>query len=157
MKSTSTTDLARAAAPFLDHAQITADDPAYLLRVLELLKEKVSLLSELPARCRYFFDEQYAFDPAAVEKSCAAAETCERLSQLANSYEQLDTWDATSLESTLKQLAAELGVKNALLIHPCRVAVSGMAVGPSLYHMLEVLGQERVTTRLRRAASLFQK
>ncbi|HYR58997.1 MAG TPA: hypothetical protein VEO95_10220, partial [Chthoniobacteraceae bacterium] len=34
--------------------------------------------------------------------------------------------------------------------HPARVAVSGRAIGPSLYHMLEVLGKDRVLARMQR-------
>jgi glutamyl-tRNA synthetase len=56
----------------------------------------------------------------------------------------------------LKSLAAELGVKAGELIHPCRVAASGKSHGPSLYHMLEALGRERVLARLRRAAEKFR-
>ena len=60
-------------------------------------------------------------------------------------------------EVTLKALAAELGVKTGELIHPCRVAVSGKSAGPSLYHMLEVLGRDRVLARLRRAVDRSKK
>jgi len=42
-----------------------------------------------------------------------------------------------------------------VLIHPCRVALSGQTVGPSLYHMLEVLGRDRALGRLRRASDLL--
>jgi glutamyl-tRNA synthetase len=33
------------------------------------------------------------------------------------------------------------------MVHPARVAASGRSVGPSLYHMLEVMGKERVLKR----------
>jgi Anticodon binding domain len=35
--------------------------------------------------------------------------------------------------------------------------VSGRPVGPSLYHMLEVMGQERVLSRLARTIERFGK
>ena len=59
-------------------------------------------------------------------------------------------------EAALKALATEMGIKTGELIHPCRVAVSGKSAGPSLYHMLEVLGRERVLVRLRRGAEKFR-
>jgi glutamyl/glutaminyl-tRNA synthetase len=46
-------------------------------------------------------------------------------------------------------------VKAAEFVHPARAAVSGKTVGPSLYHMLEVLGRERVFSRFQRAAKRF--
>ena len=35
-------------------------------------------------------------------------------------------------------------MKAGVLVHPCRLAVTGNTAGPSLYHLLEVLGKEKV-------------
>jgi glutamyl-tRNA synthetase len=128
------------------------DDP----RVLSLVKEKIKLLKELPSWTVYFFSDDYPFDPEAVKKSCSAPQTSERLIKLADRFTATSSWDAASLETALKALAAEIGVKTGELIHPCRVAVSGKSAGPSLYHMLEVLGRDRVLARLQRAAGKFR-
>jgi glutamyl-tRNA synthetase len=61
---------------------------------------------------------------------------------------------SAALEAALKALATELGVKAGALVQPCRVACTGKLVGPSLYHLLEVLGRERVARRLAASASL---
>jgi glutamyl/glutaminyl-tRNA synthetase len=124
--------------------------------VLALVKEKVKLLKELPEWTNYFFTDDYPYDPAAVAKSCSAPQTSDRLMKLADAYGLVNPWNAASLEAALKALAAQLGVKAAELIHPCRVAASGKSAGPSLYHMLEVLGRERVLARLRRAVDKFR-
>lgn len=128
------------------------DDP----KVLGLVKEKVKLLKELPDWINHFFTDDYPFDPEAVKKSCSAPQTSEWLTKLADKFALVTSWDAASLEAALKALATELGVKTGELIHPCRVAVSGKSAGPSLYHMLEVLGRDRVLARLRKAAEMFK-
>jgi len=128
------------------------DDP----KVLGLVKEKIKLLKELPDWIGYFFTEDYPFDPEAVKKSCSAPQTSERLLKLAEKFSTVATWDAAGLETALKALATEMGIKTGELIHPCRVAVSGKSTGPSLYHMLEVLGRDRVLARLRRGAEKFR-
>jgi glutamyl-tRNA synthetase len=79
----------------------------------------------------------------------------ERLRQLANRYRGLKTWTVEQLEAELKGLASDLGCKTGELIHPTRLAVSGRSVGPSLYHMLEVLGRDRVLTRLEKTIARF--
>ena len=124
--------------------------------VLALVKEKVKLIKELPEWTNYFFTDDFPFDPAAVAKSCSAPQTSERLTKLADKFAAVTAWDAVSLEAALKALAGELGVKAGELIHPCRVAASGKSAGPSLYHMLEVLGRDRVLARLRRGAERFK-
>ena len=39
--------------------------------------------------------------------------------------------------------------------HSCRLAVTGKTSGPSLYHLLEVLGKEKVMQRIERALTTF--
>jgi glutamyl-tRNA synthetase len=137
---------------FIDLARAFAgghDDP----KVLGLVKEKIKLLKELPDWTNYFFSDDYPFDPEAMRRSCTAPQTSERLTKLADKFTGVTAWEAASLEAALKALATELGIKTGELIHPCRVAVSGKGAGPSLYHMLEVLGRDRVLTRLRRFSS----
>ena len=124
-------------------------------KVLALVKEKIKLLKELPDWTNYFFTEDYPFDPEALKKSCSSPQTAPRLVKLAERFSALSSWDAASLETALKTLAGEMSIKTGELIHPCRVAVSGRSAGPSLYHMLEVLGRDRVLARLGRAAKRF--
>ena len=52
----------------------------------------------------------------------------------------------------MRALAESRGVKAAALIHATRVAVTGRAVSPGLFEVLELMGRERVTLRLRRGA-----
>jgi glutamyl-tRNA synthetase len=69
-------------------------------------------------------------------------------------FSTLDKFDAVELETTLKGTATKLGVKPAALIHPARLAVTGSNAGPSLYHLLEVLGKEKVLARIDRALAI---
>ena len=46
-------------------------------------------------------------------------------------------------------------MKVGVLIHPTRLAVTGNPHGPSLYHLLEVVGKAKVMQRIVRALSSF--
>ena len=141
------------AQPFLENADIDVSDKNYLRAVLSIVKEKIKLLSDVSEWTRYFFIEDYEFDPAAVEKVFGKAEAAERLIALRDEFTGIENWNLETLESTLKNLAQKLGCKTGDLVHPARVAVSGRSVGPSLYHMLEVMGKERVLKRFHRLIS----
>src|SRR5205823_8556195 len=99
----------------------------------------------------------YEFDPAAEEKVFGKPEAANRLKALREEFAGKDKWDWQSLEATLKALAQKLGCKTGDFVHRARVAVSGRSVGPSLYHMLEVMGKERVLKRFDRAIEKFSK
>jgi glutamyl-tRNA synthetase len=143
------------ARPFLEKAKIDISDQTYLRAVLSIVKEKIKLLSDVPEWTRYFFTEDYEFDPVAVEKVFGKSEAAERLLALRGKFANIDNWNLEKIEANLKALAQELGCKTGDLVHPARVAVSGRAVGPSLYHMLEVMGKERVLKRFDRMISQF--
>ncbi len=140
--------------PFIVAAHLVINDEDYLLHVLEIIKEKVKLFKDVPEWIGYFFTEDYEYDPDAVAKTFKGG-TAERLRQLAERYSALKIWSVDLLEAELKKLASDLGCKTGELIHPTRLAVSGRSVGPSLYHMLEVLGRDRVLTRLEKTAARF--
>ena len=140
---------------FIRAAGISVSDENYLFRVLEIVKEKIKLFKEVPDWIDFFFTEGFPFDQSAVEQSLRKPGAMARLRSLRDAYAALEVWSATNLESTLKHLGKEIGCKAGDLIHPARVAVSGKAIGPSLYHMFEVMGRDRVLRRIDRAIQLF--
>ncbi|MEI6561657.1 MAG: glutamate--tRNA ligase [Verrucomicrobiota bacterium] len=141
--------------PFIEKAGIPYGSAEALKPVLAIVQEKTKFLSEVPHRISFFFTEEFEFEAEAVEKAFKVPGALEKLTALADRYAASQTWTPESIEATLKATAAELGWKNKELIHPARIAVSGRAVGPSLYHMMEVLGQERTVARMRNAVERF--
>jgi glutamyl-tRNA synthetase len=141
--------------PFIEKAGIAYGSTEALHAALAIVKPKVKHLSDVPDWIGYLFTEDYAFDPAAADKALRKAGALERLAQLKAAYATVSDWNHPALEAKLKETAEQLGVKNGEFIHPARVAVSGRAVGPGLYEMLEVLGKDRVLARFDRASAEF--
>jgi len=141
--------------PFIRKAGLAISDQDYLLKVLEIVKEKVKLFKDVPDWIGYFFTENFPFAPEAAEKTLKKLGAGDRLTRLRNKYGELHEWTASGLELALKQVAAEIGCKTGELVHPARVAVSGRSVGPSLYHMLEVMRKDRVLQRMDRTLQKF--
>ncbi len=122
----------------------------YLKAALDTCKEKIKLLPDLPPFADFYFKEDVALDPETVKKDFTP-ENKPRLLKLREALLKLSVFDAATLGSTLHSLATELGVKAGVLVHPTRLACTGKTIGPSLYHLMEVLGKERVLKRLDRA------
>jgi glutamyl-tRNA synthetase len=131
-----------------------AYDLDYVKAALDTCKQKVKLFSEVPAFGGFYFREEVELSPATM-KTDFPAEHKAPLKQLREALSKQDDFSADKLGQTLKAVAAQTGAPISALVHPLRVACTGRAVGPSLYHLLEVLGQERVLHRLDRALALM--
>ena len=60
------------------------------------------------------------------------------------------------IQAAFKATAKNLGVKVGALVHPVRLACTGKTTGPSLYHLMEVLGKDRVLTAIEQALVRMQ-
>ncbi len=128
-------------------------DAAWLAEVVELYKSRAETVEDLVRQTQGLFTEEIPFDEEAVNLRLKQPGVGERLKAFADRLEKLETWDAAGAEAVCRTLAGELKLKAADLIHPARVAVTGRSVGPSLFHVLQVAGKERVITRLAAATS----
>jgi len=130
-------------------------DTGYVKAALDTCRGKIKTFTELPAYAGFYFRDDLTYDPEAAKKGFVP-ENKPRLERVCDAFGKLVTFDAASIEAALKATAAELGVKVGVLIHPTRLAVTGNPHGPSLYHLLEVLGKEKAMGRIERALALFQ-
>ena len=122
----------------------------YVKAALETCKGKVKLFGELPAYAGFYFKEEIEYDPEAAQKDFTP-ENKPRLAKLREALAKLEPFDADPIGATLKAVAQELGVKAGVLVHPTRLACCGNTAGPSLYHLLAILGKERALQRIDRA------
>lgn len=126
----------------------------WLMKIMGLLKERCRLITEFAPAASYFFTENFTYDAKGALKAFTS-EGAGFLKKLAERYTALPELSESAADQTLRSLAEELGVKPAAIIHPTRLAVSGLTGGPSLFAMLELIGKERVIARLQRAVEFI--
>jgi glutamyl/glutaminyl-tRNA synthetase len=66
----------------------------------------------------------------------------------AEALAKLEPFEADPIGATIKSVAQECGVKTGALVHPTRLACCGSTAGPSLYHLMAVLGKMLVLNRI---------
>ena len=130
-----------------------AFDPVWVGKVVELYKSRVETIEDFCRQTQGFFTEEIPFDSQAVQMRLKQPQVGGRLQVFSQRLETLSEWDCASIEAACRALAKELKLQAADLIHPTRVAVTGRAVGPSLFHVLEIAGKARTLARLRQAAA----
>jgi glutamyl-tRNA synthetase len=118
--------------------------------LVDQLQIRTKFLGDMPANCKYFFTEDYEFDPKAVEKRLAKEGVKEILLDLVERFSKVEDWRCETLENMVKELSQGNGM--GPWVHPIRVAVSGRMEGPGLFEMLQLLGKERTLKRLAAAA-----
>ncbi|HUC86378.1 MAG TPA: hypothetical protein VL970_14370, partial [Candidatus Acidoferrales bacterium] len=126
----------------------------YVKAALDTCKGKIKTFSELPGYAGFYFKEEIAYDPEAARKSFVP-DNKPRVAKLRDAFARLGKFDAASIETALKATAVELGVKVGVLVHPIRLACTGNPTGPSLYHLLEVIGKEKALARIDQALGAF--
>ena len=126
----------------------------YLRAALQTCKGKINTFDELPAYCGFYFTDDVDYNPESIAKYFTP-ENKPRLKAIRETLSTLQKFGAAEVETALKSAASKLGGKVGTIVHPTRLAVTGSNVGPSLYHLLEVLGKEKVLARIDRALSSF--
>jgi len=122
----------------------------YVKAALGTCKGKVKLFGELPAYAGFYFTDVITYDPEGAKKDFTP-ENKPRLAKLREALAQLEPFDHERIGLTLGAVAKELGIKTGLLVHPTRLACCGNPAGPSLYHLLAILGKDRALRRIDRA------
>ena len=128
----------------------------WFLKFVSLLKERCKTLKEFAEKGKYFFAFDYQYESTAVSKHFNSTEAAERLNTFADRLSSLDEFKKEKIEAALRTLADELKIKPASLIHLVRLATTGTTAGPPLFDLLELLGQEEVIKRIKRAVEFIQ-
>ena len=129
-------------------------DDSYVRAALDTCVGKFRIFAELPPYCGFYFRDDFPYNSEGVTKHFTP-ENKPRLRAMREAFAALDSFEAATLETTLKATAASLGIKAGPLVHPTRLAVTGSNAGPSLYHLLEILGKGKVLARIDRALATF--
>ncbi len=133
------------------------DDRAWLLKALELIRQRFFTLKDFSGQGRAYFSDDFDFEEAAVNKNLRKDPRLkELLPKLAERLEETDPFNAETSEVALRKLADEAGVKAGLLINGSRTMLTGQAVGPSMFEVFEILGQKRSVERLRSGVPWFE-
>ena len=142
---------------FLAHQGMTTGfAPDYIQAAVATCVGKVRILAELPAYAGFYFKDDFEYHPDSIAKNFTE-ENKPRLQAVRDAFAGVNVFDAANLEIALKATATTLGVKAGVLVHPTRLAVTGSNAGPSLYHLLEILGKEKTLSRIDRGLQVVQR
>lgn len=152
IKNMDSEKLSKELLPFLQDINIIPDDDTRFMRILDLTKVRVRTLVELRDMVKAFYTREVEYNQDALNKYINS-ETKQHLQELNERFDKLTDFTAQNLENELRQMAEQKGVKVAVLVHPCRVALTGKSVGAPLFETMELLGKAKVKERFAKIIS----
>ncbi|TLD69866.1 glutamate--tRNA ligase [Phragmitibacter flavus] len=137
------------ALPYLEKAGLVVGELSFAAKVLNCVKEKVSLASEFPEWVHFFFREDFPYEDEVKQKLAANAQAATLAQALLDGLTQSE-WDEEAIAAALPVVATEQKVKAGALMPLLRFALSGQTRGPDVKVMMILLGKPRVLARLGR-------
>ena len=124
----------------------------YRKKVLNIIYDRLKLLSDLKIYTNYFFEEPIINRELLTKnkfiKKMSEDEIENLLGVVSRRLAEETDWSADNLQTVLNELLEETGKKPAELFSLIRIAVSFAPFSPALPLTLEVLGKDRVLARL---------
>lgn len=131
-------------------------DDKYLLQIIEAMKPRIEFAYELITKCPYFYKQEFEYDNDIIKKRWTA-ETHRHLTRFCDNITRLNTPGKEEFEQALIKTSEELNISKGKLIHPLRLALSGIGTGPGIYDLLYILGKEESINRINRALEIIKE
>ena len=151
IRALSADDLSERLLPVVRAAGYTVD-AAHLRRIVPLIRERITLLTDVLTVADFFLMKELpAYDPALLVPQKGDAAMGRRVLERSRHALAQTEFQHQALEAALRGAAQELGVKAGQMFTPIRVAVTGRTAAPPLFETLEVLGRETALARIDQA------
>ena len=124
--------------------------PAYVLRVVQLVKERCVLLNDLWEQSRFFFEAPVQIDLAAISSKWNA-DKHDFFQAWIKRIGSLDDWYPGALEENFKAVAAEKNIKPGELQLPLRIMLVGGKFGPAVFEITGLIGASETIGRIESA------
>ncbi len=119
-----------------------------LAAILPHVKERTKLLTEVPGQVRFLMSEDVEYDQGSWEKVMKAPEARAAIEDARHRLSALESWDAATIEESLRAMLDQLQLNGRKGLQPIRVAISGSSVSPPLFESMEVLGKTATLARI---------
>ena len=133
---------------------ITVQDDTYFEKVLELVKDRCSLLNDFFTQASFFFKA-----PANIDIDSIKPKWDEKkqlfFAELIRAYKLMPVWEHTELEKELKEIAAANQLKPGELMLPFRIMLVGGKFGPGVFDIAGMIGREETIQRIEHTLSII--
>ena len=138
--------LAAELSPYFEAAGISQPDGEKMTAIIEVMRERAQVYPDYVEGCRYFYEAPTEYEAGTVKKRWKE-DSPVLLKAYRDKLAECE-WTLEAMEAGLRAVTEEAGAGAGRLIHPVRLAVSGVGGGPGLFELLHIVGREECLRRI---------
>ena len=128
---------------------IVVNDDEKLVEVMELIKERCTLLTDFVQQGSFFFKAPELIDTASLKPKWNDDKAM-FFDILAEKLTVADQWNASAIEQLFKDTATEKSIKVGELQLPFRIMLVGGKFGPTVFDIASIIGKEETINRIKK-------
>ncbi|MGH7726060.1 MAG: glutamate--tRNA ligase [Candidatus Eiseniibacteriota bacterium] len=136
---------------------VVGDVDRFLTKAVHAVGDRMKTLADVEGYAGFAFRDPVEIAEDAKAELVRRPDSDYRLTELADTVEKVEPFDAEALEAAVRALAERLSVKPGDLFFPARVVLTGRRVAPGIFEVMLLLGRERTVARLRAGALLWRQ
>jgi len=154
IKRTSAESLKDKVKAVLEDKGVAVNDDNYLLKIIDVVKERCTLLADFYQQASYFFEVPKEYDINSVKPKWSDAKT-DFFNTLIVMLKNEASIDAVVFEQQFKALMEEKGLKAGDVMLPFRIMLVGGKFGPHVFDIAALLGKDETINRIEQALAVF--
>lgn len=134
---------------------IEVDDDAKLSTVIDLVKDRCTLLTDFNEQAAYFFKEPKIMELHAIQPKWNETKTA-FFKEWASVLVSKDFADPHQMEEQFKELAASMQLKPGEVMMPFRIMLVGGKFGPHVFDIAHLLGKDETVKRINEVLKMLE-
>ena len=147
-------ELADLLIPILHEKGLTPE-MSYVTKICGLVKERATFIKDLAEQSMYFFIAPQSYNEAIIKKRWQE-NTAEVLMKIAEMLEGISPYDKTLAETTVKEYLYANNLNMGNIMNCLRLTIVGEAMGPDLFTIIEMIGQDEAISRIRKGVDVIK-
>jgi glutamyl-tRNA synthetase len=131
-------------------------DVPVLDKVISLVKDRCTLLTDFYDQSWFFFKAPEKWDVDAVKPKWNESKKL-FFAEVVRNYELDNDWTAAVLEKNFKEIAAVNEIKPGEVLLPFRIMLVGGKFGPGVFDIAEIIGKSETISRIKKAIFAFSE
>ena len=128
---------------------VDIQDEEKFKKVLELVKDRCTLLTDFWQQASFFFKAPETLDTASVKPKWNEGKAM-FFDILSEKLTLLEDWNAANIEALFKDTATEKGIKMGELQLPFRIMLVGEKFGPAVFDIAAIIGRAETIARIKK-------